>query len=174
MGNPGFGPRRRGTALRATAAALLLAVGVFTAGCAPATPASPAARQATAPAAEKSGDMQVRHDAEPLTDRWPVLEGLESTSWSSGTMGGRAPGPSTYWVDAVVVLSPAAYEQLRATATEPVDAPELVSPMREHVPAGPFFGGADADAAVSTPGYPATVALDDATRTVVVSAVFGG
>lgn len=57
-----------------------------------------------------------RTDLDPLTTRFPDLGDPVSATWQSGTLGGDrdAPGPSTYWIDAVVNVEPEAADSLRA------------------------------------------------------------
>ncbi len=53
--------------------------------------------------ARKSGDGKVRTDLPPLAKRLPVLAKAKSVRWVGGVMGDPAmPGPSLYWIDAVV------------------------------------------------------------------------
>ena len=48
----------------------------------------------------------LRTDSDPLTKRYAVLGTPRGVTWVSGTVGDeRVPGPSTYWIDAVVVLA---------------------------------------------------------------------
>ncbi|MGH3924653.1 MAG: hypothetical protein ACRDTT_17630, partial [Pseudonocardiaceae bacterium] len=55
--------------------------------------------------AQKSGSGELRTDEEPLTKRFSVLEAPLEVRWMSGTYGSsRNPGPSTYWIDAVITL----------------------------------------------------------------------
>jgi hypothetical protein len=67
------------------------------------------------PTAQKTGTAQIRHDLEPLIKRFPGLGAPVSATWMSGTFGDpRVPGPSTYWIDAVVQLRPEQATDLRA------------------------------------------------------------
>ncbi|MCL2490908.1 MAG: hypothetical protein FWF36_09375, partial [Propionibacteriaceae bacterium] len=48
---------------------------------------------------------QRRTDLEPLTKRFPLLGSPVAAIWYSGQMGDDSiPGPTTYWIDAVVTL----------------------------------------------------------------------
>lgn len=61
---------------------------------------------------------QLRTDLEPLTKRFPALDTPEQVRWLSGTYGdGRAPGPSTYWIDAVITLSQNKTDELKTFHT---------------------------------------------------------
>jgi len=65
-------------------------------------------------AAEKSGTGETRTDLEPLTKRFSALGDPVAATWISGTMGSSdVPGPSTYWIDAVVEVTPAQADELR-------------------------------------------------------------
>jgi hypothetical protein len=57
--------------------------------------------------AAKSEPNPVRNDLEPLTKRFPALGTPVAALWVSGEMGdSRVPGPSTYWLDSVIELTP--------------------------------------------------------------------
>lgn len=100
--------------------------------------------------AEKSGTGELRTDVEPLTKRFPGLDGPEQVRWMSGTFGSdRAPGPSTYWIDAVITLSQNKVDELKAAhAPEPVGAtPDVVEGLRAELPEGTFLTGERLDKA---------------------------
>ena len=124
-------------------------------------------------AASKSGDGALRHDLEPLAKRYPQFLTATSVTWMSGTMGTSDIGPSTYWIDAVIVLPEEDFASLMALAgLSEVAAPSVVDGMVSHLPPGPFVGGASLDADVSANGYGASAVLDVANRTVVLTALF--
>lgn len=51
---------------------------------------------------------EVRTDREPITNRFPLLGDFTDAHWVGGRLGDdRAPGPSTYFIEAVVRLAPA-------------------------------------------------------------------
>lgn len=91
--------------------------------------------------AQKSGAGELRTDEEPLTKRFPVLEAPFEAQWMSGTYGdSRNPGPSTYWIDAVITLDHDQIDKL-TTAYLPAStgqAPSVVDGMQEYLPPGPF------------------------------------
>lgn len=91
--------------------------------------------------AQKSGSDELRTDKEPLTKRFPVLEAPLEVQWMSGTYGdARNPGPSTYWIDAVITLDDGQIDELTA-AYSPASTgqtPSVVNGMKEHLPPGPF------------------------------------
>lgn len=91
--------------------------------------------------AQKSGSDELRTDEEPLTKRFPVLEAPFEVQWMSGTYGdSRNPGPSTYWIDAVITLDDSQIDDLTA-AYSPAStgqSPSVVAGMKEHLPPGPF------------------------------------
>jgi hypothetical protein len=50
---------------------------------------------------------EVRTDRNPIADRFPRLGSFVDTHWVGGRVGDdRAPGPSTYFIEAVVTVSP--------------------------------------------------------------------
>lgn len=126
-------------------AALLVAVLTVSCGS-----ASEEGKPMSATEATKSGTGELRTDLEPLLTRFPVLDGIAEARWMSGTYGSsRNPGPSTYWIDAVVVLPPAKAEELRSTySPSPTTAePKVVEGLRDQLPAGPYLSGEGLDKA---------------------------
>ncbi len=120
----------------------------------------------------KEGDPTVRHDVEPLTKRFSALGTPVSATWRSGTLSGSAPGPSTYWIDAVVELSPAAAQALRATnPTASGSTLDVVDEVRAAIPAGTLLGGGALDAAFAQGTFRAHAHLVDGTDTVVLAAL---
>jgi hypothetical protein len=50
---------------------------------------------------------ELRTDREPIADRFPRLGAFVDAHWVGGRLGDdRVPGPSTYFIEAVVTLSP--------------------------------------------------------------------
>ncbi|HYZ08753.1 MAG TPA: hypothetical protein VE709_09295 [Pseudonocardiaceae bacterium] len=91
--------------------------------------------------AEKSGSGELRTDKEPLTKRFSVLKTPLEVRWMSGTYGNeRNPGPSTYWIDAVITLDGNEINDLTASysLTPTGQTPSVVDGMKEHLPPGPF------------------------------------
>jgi hypothetical protein len=78
----------------------------------------------------------LRTDLDPLTKRFPAIGQPTSATWESGTLGDSraAPGPSTYWIDAVVALEPQVATTLRSTSSDAGPAgPDLVQAVAEEV-----------------------------------------
>lgn len=126
--------------------------------------------------ATKSGTGELRTDLEPLLKRFPVLEGVEQAHWMSGRFGDPDnPGPSTYWIDAVVTLPPATISRLRADhAPAPAEVtPDVVDGLREQLPAGPFLGGAALNKAFTHERWSASAYLDERTNQLVLVAISG-
>lgn len=110
----------------------------------------------TASIAQKNGTGELRSDLPPLLKRFPLLGRPERVQWMSGTMGdARVPGPSTYWIDAVVQLQPEHAARLRQQhAPQPGhDAPDVVQALRPLLPPGPYARSAALDAALSQQGF---------------------
>jgi hypothetical protein len=58
---------------------------------------------------------EVRTDRQPIADRFPRLGSFVDTHWVGGRLGDdRVPGPSTYFIEAVVTLSPEDVARLRS------------------------------------------------------------
>ena len=166
-------------------AALLIAVAVAT-GCtaSPAAPDRASASQSVTTggtthtptgAASKSGDGTLRTDLEPLTTRFAALGAPVSAQWSSGTMGdSRVPGPSTYWIDAVVVVSPDVASRLATLEVGPSNAaPDLVPDVAALGPSGELLTSPGLQAAFAIPDWAVTPYLVSGTNTVVIAAVGG-
>ncbi len=147
---------------KAAVAVVVAAVAVaLTAGCdletdsggnrsGEATPST--ATTAASGEAAKSGDGTERHDLEPLVTRIPALDGAIDATWFSGTLGtGDAPGPSLYWIDAVVTLPAGEGDRLRGTLDlAPADAPpDVVDALAPALPTGDLLAGTALDAAFS-------------------------
>ncbi len=171
------GPAGRASTRAALPAVLLaLAVGA-TAACGPSDLSDdPSTRASTemSPEATKSGDGAERHDLDPLLRRIPALEGATAATWFSGTLGSPdAPGPSLYWIDAVVTLPAGTGDQLRDTlALTPAAAqPDVVDALLPAVPDGGLLTGADLDAAFSHEGWRTTAYLGSSGDEVVLVVV---
>jgi hypothetical protein len=125
------------------------------------------------PPAEKSGSGQLRTDTEPLTRRFSVLNAPARVRWMSGTYGSpRNPGPSIYWIDAVITLDAATAAELVSThSPAPTsDVPEVVGGMREHLPPGPFHVSRTLDDAFTEGRWSASAYLDPQASTLVLLA----
>lgn len=155
--------------------ALLLAVLLLSA-CTPNQNSTPGDRgEHVTNSAEKTGDGKTRSDLQPLTDRFPALAAAESATWLSGTMGSSdAPGPSTYWIDAVVVLPPAEHAALKDLGTgSGAQLPEGFSAgLANAVPAGTLLGSTELTALFSQNGFSSAVVLVDDGRTLILSSLF--
>lgn len=106
-----------------------------------------------APRAEKTGTGERRDDLLPLLTRFAALGEPTAATWYSGTLGDDdVPGPSSYWIDAVVTLPPDAADTLISTyAAEPTDTrPETVPELEGDVPSGELFRSPQLDSAFST------------------------
>lgn len=141
---------------RLVRAVLVLAVvGAASAACSP-RPAddTPGVRTSSA-APAKAGTGELRHDLDPLTSRIPALTQVRDATWSSGTLGGTdVPGPSLYWIDAVVTLPGDVADGLRASLElEPAaSAPEVVDALEPSLPPGELLAGPALDDAFSAAG----------------------
>ncbi len=110
-----------------------LGIGGFAVGCTSATAV-----------AQKSGSGELRSDLLPLTTRFPALARASGATWMSGTMGDRAvPGPSTYWIDAIVTLPADQTAQYGQTYNLSAGEPTVFGPLQSLLPDGPLVGSAD-------------------------------
>lgn len=120
----------------------------------------------------KSGTGELRTDLEPLAKRFPLLSGMaEKAEWMSGTLGDdRVPGPSTYWIDAVVTLPAATVAEIGGGAGERGATPSVVEGLRDRLPGGPYLTGDALDDAFSAGKWATTAYLAKEANTVVLVA----
>ncbi|MBF6346446.1 hypothetical protein IU409_23470 [Nocardia cyriacigeorgica] len=121
-----------------------------------------------------------RTDIAPLVKYFPVIGNPESAQWVTwNNASERAPGPTIYWIEAVIRLTPADADRLRITY-QPAPAPaspDLKSQVQQDVPPGRYLTGPELDRALrSGPewGGDATGYLQEGTTTLVLSATGGG
>lgn len=122
---------------------------------------------------QKSGTGERRTDLEPLTDRFPALGSPVSATWYSGTLGrDEAPGPSSYWIDAVVHLSQEQTGELvqRHDPRASDGGPDVVDDLRADLPTAPLLASEELDRAFSTTGFVSRVWLDPGSGRLVLSA----
>jgi len=120
----------------------------------------------------KAGTGEVRHDLEPLASRIPALSGVADATWLSGTLGdASAPGPSLYWIDAVVTLPEGVADGLRESLalTSATAEPAVVDALEPQLPTGGLLEGAALDDAFSAGKWQSTAFLEaDGDRLVLV------
>jgi hypothetical protein len=124
----------------------------------------------------KNGDGTLRHDLAPLSSRIPALAAATSATWCSGTLGdGRVPGPSTYWIDAVVALPAPLADELRGElALSPATAPpSLEAPARSALPTEELLAGSELDARFSAGSWRSTAFLTKSGSTLVLTIIGG-
>jgi hypothetical protein len=127
----------------------------------PVASGGPVAGSATEAAAEST----VRTDREPIAKRFPGLGAFTAVRWLGGTVGDdRIPGPSRYFVEAVVTLAPDDVARLAAGADlAPIADPEPPEPLRSFVfgvsGSGGWTGSEQLDAGFAPPAWSAEVAL---------------
>lgn len=122
--------------------------------------------------ATKHADGGLRHDLAPLVKRWPVLAGATSASWVSGTTGDpRAPGPSTYWIDAVITLPAETIGRLADAHPADPTPPSSVDPqLRSFLPRATVTS-AQLNARFALPGWQTSAYLAPDAGQVVVTAI---
>ncbi|WP_146087657.1 hypothetical protein [Thermomonospora echinospora] len=111
----------------------------------------------------------VRTDREPIARRFPALGDFRQVHWLGGVVGGApsardtVPGPSTYWIHAVVVPDEAGYRRIvtRFTWNE-APRPEVDEPLAAKVDlSGEWATGPDYWTHLAPgPGYTGTVHLN--------------
>lgn len=92
-------------------------------------------------------------------------------TWALGDE--RAPGPSTYWIDAVVTLEPAVADELRQTHDPSAGgaAPDLVDDVAAKVPDGELTRSDALDASLTHDGWDVDAWLVEGQDVLVLSAV---
>ena len=120
--------------------------------CVPGTPSPSSSRTEQGTGAAKHGDGTVKTNLDSITNRVPGLAGATAVSWTGGTTGDdRAPGPTTYWIDAVLDVPAETLSELRTTfETKPVDAPDLAPALEGVLPEGPFESSFELDKSLSS------------------------
>lgn len=124
---------------------------------------------------QRGGTGELRTDLAPLTSRFGLLESAESATWLSGRMGDDSvPGPSTYWIDAIVTLSEEDFQRLvdDYTAIEATTSPVVESPLNEQLPNGRYLASPELDAAFSQDTFRSAVHLAADGRTLTLRSVF--
>jgi hypothetical protein len=147
---------------------------VFAPGCTQQPVMENDAGHAVETPAQKRDANPVRHDLEPLTKRFPNLGSPVSASWVSGNMGdSRVPGPSLYWIDAVVELAPDTASQLaekfapQATST----GPDVWQSLAGDVPQGEFLASEALNMAFTSQDVKAKAFLSQNTPVLVLTAM---
>ncbi len=153
--------------------ALVLGLAACSPGTGPGDRTTDGTRETTmADTPTKNGTGEVRTDLEPLTKRFSALGTPVAATWLSGTVGDEdVPGPTTYWIDAVVQLDPAVAQTLvdETQPQETTEAPAVVDDLTGALPDGPLLTGPALDARFAESGFVATayLDLDDATLVLV-------
>ncbi len=92
-----------------------------------------------------------RTDIAPLVKYFPVIGNPESAQWVTwNNASERAPGPTIYWIEAVIRLTPADADRLRNVYHPAPTAarPELTSQVQQAVPPGRYVTGPELDRAL--------------------------
>lgn len=94
---------------------------------------------------------ETRTDIAPLVKYFPVIGNPESAQWVTwNNASERAPGPTIYWIEAVIRLTPADADRLRNVYHPAPTAagPELTSQVQQAVPPGRYVTGPELDRAL--------------------------
>lgn len=116
----------------------------------------------------------IRRDTEPLTTRFPAIGSPVAVTWVTwNSASGGVPGPTTYWIDAVVTL-PSQTTSALVTDFRPAaegKTPAVAEELRSSVSPGPFLTGTALNTALSTSGWATTAYLDPARNQLVLNAI---
>ncbi|WP_114201480.1 hypothetical protein [Janibacter anophelis] len=142
---------------------VMLLVGVLLAGCS----FMPGGDEEGGPV-KNVDERGMRTELDPLTKRFPALGQPLSAQWESGTLGDdRVPGPTSYWIDAVVELDPQVADTMRLDAQPPSgQRPDLTPDVAAEVPDGRLAAVPDLD----HDGWDAQAWLVEGSDTLVLSA----
>jgi hypothetical protein len=141
----------------------------------------------SAGASPAPAEGEVREDPAPLTRRFPAVGDPVSVRWMSGVLGEGdsgsdaridVPGPSTYWIEAVIELAPDSAERLRSWAlasSAPSDEgpPPLHELLRSSLPDGPFLAGDALDAGLTDDEWSTDAYLSEDGHTLVLLSLDG-
>lgn len=122
---------------------------------------------------------QIRHDLEPLTKRFPAIGNPTAAAWISGTVGAQSdsrvtvPGPSVYWIEAIIKLEPTTADTLRLKYAPKAtgEGPSLNQSLQPDVPAGTFLTSPAMDTALSNNDWRSTAYLHSGSNTLVMRSV---
>ena len=118
--------------------------------------------------------IETRSDYAPLVQRFPVIGVPQQVMWVTWNSASRdVPGPTTYWIDAVITLAPQTASALARdfAPTGQGRVPSVQDALRPAVPPGPFLSGAALNEALSTSGWSSVAYLDDERNQLVLSAI---
>ncbi|MET7773828.1 hypothetical protein [Nocardia sp. NPDC005366] len=136
------GVRRQGTVGRVVA--ILLAL-IALSGCVP-TFSDPESDGTPTP-----DYGSIRYDPEPLIEYFPLIGQPKSVAWRTwNNASGRVPGPTIYWIEAVVGLTEETAATLRSrfASAEQVQAPRVKGDLNSSVPGGSYLSGRELDTAL--------------------------
>lgn len=172
---PSRGRRLHHLAGATAALALALALTACSPGSDPGGPTTDRTGETTmAETPAKNGTGDVRTELDPLTKRFSALGTPTAATWLSGTVGDEdVPGPTTYWIDAVVELEPEVAQALadETAPEETSEAPGVVDALSASLPDGPLLTGQALDARFAESGFTARAFLDVDDATVVLVAL---
>ncbi len=156
--------------LQVLGAAVVLAMSVSPAACRSAHEATPAATPLQA--------NHIRHDLDPLTKRFPAIGNPTEATWMSGSLGdsserpARVPGPSVYWIEAIITLQPETADALQTKyAPSPTGEPQLNENLRSEMPPGPFLTSKAMDKALSNTDWRSTTYFASDSNTLIIKSV---
>ena len=127
----------------------------------------------------EAADGGVRPSNEGVTPRFPALGSPSPVTWMADSLGGGRfpiPGPTTLWIDAVVVLEPEAADKLRAASgtLTPVALPDVRSELAASIPAGQPLGSERLDRQLGTGDWVVRAVWIQGTTTLVLTAQLPG
>ncbi|MGW5441486.1 hypothetical protein [Nocardia asteroides] len=116
---------------------------------------------------------EIRHDLEPLTKRFSLIGSPVAASWITwNNDGGRAPGPTTHWIQAVVELRPEVADELRSRFNlAAVQLSEFKTEIQPSIPPGGYVSSPEFNEAFSDHGWKAGAYLQVDGHMILLNAV---
>lgn len=106
-----------------------------------------------------------------LTKRFPALGAAVAASWVSGDMGDpEVPGPSLYWIDSTVELTPSSAEDLKTKYRPTPTPPDGWKSLHDALPQGGYLSSHQLDAAFTSTKIESKAFLAEDAPVVVITA----
>jgi hypothetical protein len=122
---------------------------------------------------EKQQATAVRSDLDPLVTRFDQLQGITSAHWASGRFGdNRVPGPSLYWIDAIISLPDDLDSTLREEYSCIIDSSPVVDPLLSDYISGEYCTSVELDRYFSHGKFRSQVYLSRVRSELVLSTKF--
>jgi hypothetical protein len=124
---------------------------------------------------KKHVEKSAQTDPDPVLDRTTGLPENAEYLWYSGTLGGDAPGPSTYWVDSRITLEHDEAAALREQCQDGAEStPDVVADLGDQLDAEDFRECPQVAQGVRAHGWTTRAWISDASPVLVLALVGQG